>query len=864
RKADDAERERLLAQGDAERARLETVLQQLPVGVVIADAGGEIVMANRQVDAILGAAPAPFAAAADDDGQPPHAALERAIRDGETVEAAEFRVRRADGGVGLVRANAAPVRDRAGRIVAGVLTMEDITDSRREEAAQRLLAAVGEFLAAPIDDATALEALARLTLPDFADACLIELDHAEGAARSLVVAAVDPTREAAWRSAPWPSAAVPGAFDPFAALMRAGLPALLADGASEPALATAFGAPPPASILAVPLTLRGRTSGTLTFLMTDSGRRFDEADVRLALELARRVATALDNGRLYADEQRARRQAERTTDRLARLQALTSALAEAVTVDEVGTVVVGQSLAAVGATSATLALLGGDGETIDIVAFAGEAGEPASPTERPLSLDQPSPFVDAIRSGQPIFAGFARDEREGSPAAEHASDAAPGAHAVVPLLTEGRAIGAIGLTFAATTPFGAEQTDLMHAFARQSTQAIERARLYAAERAARADAEAARSRLAFLAEASATLGASLDNDATLRRLGGLLVPALADWCAIHLIRDDGTVEQLVVAHADPAKVAWARALQERYPYDPTAPTGVPNVLRTGKSELYPEITDDYLVTAVADEAQLELARAIGFSSAMIVPLIAHDIIFGAISLVTAESGRHYDDDDLRFAEDLARRAAIAVSNARHYEAEESARQDAERANIRKTQLQTITAALAEALTPDDVARAMVDECMAALGAMAGSVSLQTDRAGVYRIVYAQGYDDERLDPWRTFTPETPIPLADAIRRRTPILIGSVAEIAARYPRLAAVPGRPASLSAAAIPLVSEDRVVGVLGLNFAAERSFAADDVAFMLALARQSVVALERARLYDAERLARDKAQAAEYLARR
>ncbi|HEU0113106.1 MAG TPA: PAS domain S-box protein, partial [Thermomicrobiales bacterium] len=260
RKADEAERERLLAQGDAERARLETVLQQLPVGVVIADAGGEILMANRQVDAILGAAPAPFAAVAD-DGQPPHAALERAIRGGETVEAAEFRVRRADGGVGLVRANAAPVRDRAGRIVAGVLTMEDITGSRREETAQRLLAAVGEFLAAPIDDATALEALARLTLPDFADACLIELDGAAGGSRALVVAAVDPAREAAWRSAPWPSAAVPGAFDPFAALMRAGLPALLADGASEPALATAFGAPPPASILAVPLTLRGRTSG---------------------------------------------------------------------------------------------------------------------------------------------------------------------------------------------------------------------------------------------------------------------------------------------------------------------------------------------------------------------------------------------------------------------------------------------------------------------------------------------------------------------------------------------------------------------------------------------------------------------------
>ncbi|HET7092554.1 MAG TPA: GAF domain-containing protein, partial [Thermomicrobiales bacterium] len=376
------------------------------------------------------------------------------------------------------------------------------------------------------------------------------------------------------------------------------------------------------------------------------------------------------------------------------------------------------------------------------------AGDPAAR----LALDAPCPAADAIRSGQPLFAG------EGS-------EGTPDAFAVVPLVAEGRPIGAIGLAFAAPQTFAAEQTELLHAVARQSAQAIERARLYAAEQAARADAEAARSRLAFLAEASATLAASLDIDVTLRRLGDLLVPALADWCSIHLIRDDGTVEQLVVAHPDPAKVAWARALQARYPYDAAAPTGVPNVLRAGKSEIYPAITDAFLAEAAIDDEQLALARAIGFSSAMIVPLIAHDIIFGAISFVAAESGRHYDDDDLRFAEDLARRAAVAVSNARHYEAEESARQEAERANIRKTQLQTITAALAEALTPDDVARAVVDECIASLGAVAGSVSLQTDVADVYRIVYARGYDAAVLEPWRTFTPASPMPLAEAIRAR---------------------------------------------------------------------------------------------------
>ena len=196
RKADEAERERLLAQFAAERARLETVLQQLPVGVVIADAAsGKIVMANRQVDAAL------------DGTSRPDDTLARAIRSGETVTADEYPVRRADGSVGLVRSSAAPVRDRDGRIIAGVMTIEDITSRRRDETAQRLLAAAGELLAERVNDPAALEDLARLTLPEFADACLIEIDGRDGSERSLVAAAVEPEREAAWRSADWSCAA---------------------------------------------------------------------------------------------------------------------------------------------------------------------------------------------------------------------------------------------------------------------------------------------------------------------------------------------------------------------------------------------------------------------------------------------------------------------------------------------------------------------------------------------------------------------------------------------------------------------------------------------------------------------------------
>ncbi len=172
--------------------------------------------------------------------------------------------------------------------------------------------------------------------------------------------------------------------------------------------------------------------------------------------------------------------------------------------------------------------------------------------------------------------------------------------------------------------------------------------------------------LDFLAQASKILSSSLDYEATLAQVARLGVPRIADWCSVDMRTEGGAIQQLAVAHVDPEKVQWARELNAANPLDPAALTGVPNVLRTGQSEFYPEITDEMLVAAAKNAEELALVRKIGFSSVIVAPMRLQETTVGAITFVAAESGRHYTQADLAMAEEVASRAALAVENARLY------------------------------------------------------------------------------------------------------------------------------------------------------------------------------------------------------
>jgi signal transduction histidine kinase/CheY-like chemotaxis protein len=189
-----------------------------------------------------------------------------------------------------------------------------------------------------------------------------------------------------------------------------------------------------------------------------------------------------------------------------------------------------------------------------------------------------------------------------------------------------------------------------------------------AEIAERKRAEAA---LQFLAEASRLLATSLDYETTLQSVAQLAVPTIADWCAVDILQEDQTIRELV-AHVNPVKTEITRAARFRYPADPQTPHGVPHVLRNRQPELRTTIDDSLLASIARDAEHLELLRNQSFHSYMCVPLQARGRVLGAVTFITSESGRHYGPADLRLAEDLARRAALAVDNARLYrEAQEA-------------------------------------------------------------------------------------------------------------------------------------------------------------------------------------------------
>jgi PAS domain S-box-containing protein len=169
----------------------------------------------------------------------------------------------------------------------------------------------------------------------------------------------------------------------------------------------------------------------------------------------------------------------------------------------------------------------------------------------------------------------------------------------------------------------------------------------------------------ILGDATLLLASGLEARTTLDRLARLAVPTLADWCAVDLL-EGGQLVSVAVAHVDPAKMAMADRLQQRYPPLQDATTGAPQVARTGRAEIYEEIPDALLARAARDPEHLQLLRALGLRSAMVVPLLALGRPLGALTLVSAESQRRYRPADLALAEELGRRAGLALDNARLY------------------------------------------------------------------------------------------------------------------------------------------------------------------------------------------------------
>jgi PAS domain S-box-containing protein len=238
---------------------------------------------------------------------------------------------------------------------------------------------------------------------------------------------------------------------------------------------------------------------------------------------------------------------------------------------------------------------------------------------------------------------------------------------ILPLRIHGELAGTLVFYCRSPHRFSEIEVESARALANVASAAITMSELYEAQLRLRRNAEETALRETFLAAAGAIFSESLDYEQTLANVARAAVPGFADWCGVDLLDDQGVLRRLAVAHVDPAKVALARALHEKYPPEDRLGVGVLHVIRTGKPELMEEIPDALLARGARDEDHLRILRDLRLTSYVCVPLRAGGRICGAITFVAAESGRRFEDRHLAVAEEVARRAGQAIDNARLYE-----------------------------------------------------------------------------------------------------------------------------------------------------------------------------------------------------
>lgn len=346
------------------------------------------------------------------------------------------------------------------------------------------------------------------------------------------------------------------------------------------------------------------------------------------------------------------REVRRLGDRLTGLARVAAELGAAEDVDTVTKVVITQAADVVGATVASLSVVV-DEDTLALVGLRG-AVEDAARRWATYPIHEPTPAGDVVRSGELLVMTGQEAIRARYPDLE---SAAQGERSMValPLRVVGRTIGVVTLTFPGRREVDAAELEFLGILADSCAQALERIR-------AQEEALEQAARVGFLADATTELSTSLDYEVTLANVARLAVPTFADWCAIDVLEDD-RLHRLAVEHVDPAKVQLAHELEQRYPADRDAPGGAWQVIRTGRSILVPDITDKMLVAGAKGEEHLRLLRQLQLRGILLVPLVARERVLGVITWVTAESDRRYTDSDVAFAEDLGKRAAIAIDNA---------------------------------------------------------------------------------------------------------------------------------------------------------------------------------------------------------
>ncbi len=391
----------------------------------------------------------------------------------------------------------------------------------------------------------------------------------------------------------------------------------------------------------------------------------DEIRQRTQLEIALRDAllereqllVEVEADRIRLCESEERQFVQRA--RLELLQAITASFARALKPRDIAEIIVQQGTAVLGAPSGGIWLLAEGTKTLELVRSTGFTSTDLERYSR-LDVDSPVAVARCHRNRAEVWiesrSEYARDYPE---AAAPSAEAIELAVVCLPLQVENRCFGAFSMMFNRSRQFTRDERTFLVTVAHHAAQALDRARLFE-------EAERVQASLRFLSEASGALASSLDYDETLAAVARLAVPWMADWASIDMLRADGTFRRIAIAHADPEKVALGWELSRRQPATARDSSGPGSVVRTGRAEVFEEIPDSLLAQAVPDPQVLRIIRDLGLVSSMCVPLSVGGRAVGAITFVAAESQRHFRASDVALAEELARRASMALDNARAY------------------------------------------------------------------------------------------------------------------------------------------------------------------------------------------------------
>ncbi len=405
--------------------------------------------------------------------------------------------------------------------------------------------------------------------------------------------------------------------------------------------------------------------------------------------------------------------------------------------------------------------------------------------------------------------------------------------------------------------------------------AVDRAELQQAEEQARHKTEDTRERLTFLAIASGLLSSSLDYETTLSQITGMLVPRLADICAVVLLDKDGTANEVTTYGVNPEITSLVRELQTRFTLMPGSHSTIRRVLDSGKTEFIENLTDkSYRETASNDE-HLNMLRRLGMRSMVIVPLIGRGETIGALSVAYVGSSRHYSLEDVDFIEELAHRATLAVENARLFqesqraledreeslrfreetiELERAARARAEAAQQREAFLSeassVLSASLDSAATLENLGRLVVDQ-------VADWFTIELfDEGGTSELTVASHADSNGRDLLRRIRDEyvpvtiTELPPRHILRYREPMLVNGVPPEfwfdSATTPQLLILMNQLESSALIVVPLFVRDETLGVMILGRSGEQAeFDAEDLPMAIDLGYRIALAIDNSRLY-------------------